>query len=151
MSGLDLSVSQDAIEAYIAAEFPNYAIYDSDVIDDEFIIKQGNKVKPYIVLRWGGIFPGAGKSFIGARYDEYTSTVDVEVIAPTAKQARRALNIILDRLVGYKPTGSSPMTISGGVDILGLTDYDGKPNVYLASTRFEYAINSENVGAYITP
>lgn len=152
MSGLNVFSVQEIISAYIQQEFSNYVVYDDVVLDDEFVIKIGNKVKPYIVLRWGGLRPSpTGASFMGPRNDEYYSTVDISVVAPTPNQSRRALNIIVDKMVGYKPTGGSPMSVEGGMDTIGIPDYDGRPHVYLSSTRFRYAINGENVGAYITP
>jgi hypothetical protein len=147
MSGLNYITTQDSIAAYIAQEFPNYDIYDNDVVDDDFILKTGNKVKPYIVLNWGGLNPVATNgSFVGARNDEYYSTVDVSIVAPTSRQARLALNIVLDKLVGWKPQDSTPMSIAGAIDVIGIPDYDGKPNVYFASQRLRYNLNTTSIG-----
>ena len=152
MSGLNFIATQDSIEAYINQEFSGYKVYDTDVVDDDFIIKLGGKVKPYIVLNWGGLnnSPTAG-SFVGVRHDEYYSTVDVSVIAPTSKQARLALNIILDKLIGWTPADSTPMALDGGMDSLPIPDYNGKPVVYLATQRMRYNINTTNIGAPIAP
>lgn len=152
MAGLDLSIPQDAITAYVKQEFPNYVVYENSVLDDEFILKIGNKVKPYIVLGFGGMYSSfGGASFAGARYDEYTSTVDVTIIAANSEHARRGMNIVVDKLIGFKPTGSSPMSLQGGSATFGIPDNNGSPHVYLASQRLVYAINSENPGAYIQP
>lgn len=152
MSGLDFVSVQDSIEAHVKATFPNYDVYDNDVMNDDAIIKMGNKVKPYIVLRWGGLRnSNTGGSFAGVRHDEYYSTVDVAVVAPTSRQSRLSLNVILDSLIGWKPTSSTPLAPEGGMDTLGIPDYDGKPCVYLSSHRLRYAINGENVAAHITP
>lgn len=152
MSGLNIITTQDSIEAYVKAEFPGYEVYDNDVVDDDFIIKMGNKVKPYIVLNWGGLNEsGTNGSFVGVRHDEYYSTVDVSVVAPTSRQARSALIVIMDRLIGWKPTDSTPLAPSGGMDIIGVPDYNGKPNVYLASQRLRYNVNTTDVGAPIVP
>lgn len=152
MSGLNYITTQDSIEAYVRQEFSGYEVYDNDVIDDDFIIKTGNKVKPYIVLNWGGLNgSGTGGSFAGARHDEYYSTVDVSVVAPTSKQSRVALNIIIDKLIGWTPLDSTPLTISGGSDVIGIPDYDGKPVVYFATQRLRYNINTTSIGSPITP
>jgi len=152
MAGLNVITTQNSIEAYVAQEFPGYEVYDNDVVDDDFIIKLGGKVKPYIVLNWGGLnnSPNGG-SFAGARYDEYYSTVDVCVVGPNSKQARTALNVILDKLIGWKPVDSTPLSVSGGMDIVGIPDYNGKPNVYLASQRLRYNVNTTSIGTPITP
>lgn len=152
MSGLDLLSVQDIISAHIRAEFPGYTVYDDDIIDDEFIIKIGNNVKPYIVLNWGGLrHTATGASFAGVRHDEYYSTVDIGVVAPTPRQARVAHNIIMDRLIGWKPTNGGAMNPEGGADVWAVADKAGRPNVYVASARLSYAVNSDNVGAYIAP
>jgi len=152
MSGLNFIAVQDTIAAHIRAEFPGYEVYDDVVVDDDFIIKIGNKVKPYIVLNWGGLQRAGGSgSFAGARFDEYYSTVDVVVVAPTPRQARLSSNIIVDRLIGWKPAGSSPMSPSSGTDLLAIENSNGSPYIYVASTRLQYAVNAESVGEYITP
>lgn len=152
MSGLNFIAIQDAISAHIRAEFPGYDVYDDVVVDDEFIIKIGNKAKPYIVLNWGGLNSNAfSGSFGGVRHDEYFSTVDVVVVAPTPRQARLSSNIIIDRLIGWKPAGSSPMSPSSGTDVLVIQNTNGSPDIYIATTRLQYAVNAENVGAYIQP
>lgn len=152
MSGLNFITTQDSIEAYIKSEFSGYEVYDSDVVDDDFIVKLGNKVKPYIVLNWGGLnaSPTNG-SFAGVRHDEYYSTVDVSVVAPNGRQARRSLNVILDKLIGWVPVDSTALGLSGGMAVLGIPDYNGKPAVYLASQRLKYNINTTSIGSAITP
>lgn len=152
MTGLNLSVSQQAITEYVKDNFPNYVVYENDILDDDFILKIDGKAKPYIVLRYGGIFASPnGGSFMGARYDEYTSTVDINVVAPTPKQSSLACNIVIDRLLGWKPTGGSALTISGSSANFSVRNANGIPHAYLSSVRMEYAVNSENPGAYITP
>lgn len=152
MSGLNLFAVQEIIEAHIKSEFPGYAVYQDDVLDDEAILKVENKAKPYIILSWGGLDRNlAATSFAGVRHDEYTSSVDIIVAAPTGKQCRMSLNVILDRLIGWKPTGGGAMTPFGGVATSVVNNSAGRPHVYLASARLEFAMNSENVGEYIQP
>lgn len=152
MSGLNLSIPQEAIMAYVRDEFPNYVVYDNSVLDDEFVLKIGNKVKPYIVLGFGGLYPSnRGGSFAGARFDEYTSTMDATVVAAKPEHARQGMNLVVDKLIGFKPTGISSMTLQGGSAMWGVADTNGVPHVYLASQRLTYAVNSEDPGAYITP
>jgi len=152
VSGLDLEPGNNAILAYINEEFPNYKVYENSVLDDEFVLKIGNKVKPYIIVSFGGLFPnGRGSSFAGARYDEYTTTVDVTVVAAVPQHSRKAMNLVVDKLVGFKPEGIAAMTIQGGSLMWGVPDAAGVPHVYLSSQRLTYAVNGENPGAYIAP
>jgi hypothetical protein len=152
MSGLNLVAVQDIITSHIKSEFPGYIIYEDDVLNDEMLLRIGNKVKPYIVLRWGSLGRNtAATSFAGVRHDEYNSSVDICVVAPTGSQARRGLNIVYDRLIGWKPTGGGAMTPFGGSGLYVVDDRAGAPHVYVATSRLEFAMNSENVGAYIAP
>ena len=152
MAGLNYIETQDSIEAYVNQQFPGYDVYDNDVVDDDFIIKMGNKIKPYIVLNWGGLSNSpSGGSFVGSRHDEYYSTVDVSVVAGKSKQSRLALNIILDKLIGWKPKDSTPLILDGGMDVIGVADYDGRPVVYFASQRLRYNLNTTSIGEPIQP
>jgi hypothetical protein len=152
MSGLNLFAVQEIIEAHIKEEFPNYNVYQDDVLDNEAILKIDNKAKPYIILSWGGLERNlAGTSFAGVRHDEYFSSVDVIVAAPTGKQSRMALNVILDRLIGWKPINGGAMTPFGGIATSIVNNTAGRPHIYLASGRLEFAMNSQNVGEYIQP
>lgn len=152
MSGLNFIEVQDSISAHIKETFPGYDVYDDVIVDDSFIIKIGNKVKPYIVLNWGGLNPTATNgSFVGVRNDEYYSTVDVVIVAGTPRQARLSSNVIIDSLIGWKPATSTPLAPSSGTDVFAIEDSNGSPFVYVATTRLQYAINAYNVGAYIEP
>lgn len=152
MSGLNLIAVQDIIEAYIKSEFSGYSVYNDDVLDDEAILKIDNKAKPYIILSWGGLNRNtAATSFAGVRHDEYTSYVDIIVAAPNSRQCRVALNIILDKLIGWKPINGGAMTPFGAVASSVVNNNSGRPHVYLSSGRLEFATNSQNVGEYIQP
>jgi hypothetical protein len=151
MSGLNIIATQDSISAYVRQEFSNYTVYDDVLLDDEFIVKQGNKVKPYIVLQYGGLnsSPTNG-SFVGVRHDEYYSNVDLCMIAPTPNQARRGLNALQNTLLGWKPLDSTPMRITSGMDILGIPNIAGSTIAYIASVRMSYNVNITDIGAYIS-
>lgn len=152
MGGLNVIPIQDSIASYVRAQFPNYQVYDDDLLDDVAMLKVSNKVKPYIVLRWGGMFRQGGSTAIsGVRYDEYISTVDVVVVAPTPRQCRVAISIIMDKLIGWTPTGSSPMIPEGSGGAFVVAQENGSPHLYLQMDRLSFAVNGENVGAHITP
>ena len=150
MSGLNLIPIQDDIASYLEAEFPNYEVIQDMLLDDETILKNDNNVKPYIVLRWGGLWAKGSKSFVGVRHDEYSSTVDIAIVAPTPRQCRLSLNAVLDTMIGYKPTGGTPMYPQGANTLLAVANSNGKPVVYVASSRLVFGVNVEDPGAYIT-
>jgi hypothetical protein len=150
MAGLNLVAVQDSITAYIKTCFPGYEVYEDDVLDDETILRIGNKVKPYIVLRWSSLNRNTlNTSFSSVRNDEYNSAVDVCVIAPTGSQARRGLNIIVDKLIGWEPEDAGVMIPAGGGGIYVVNDRAGSPHVYVATSRLSFQLNGKNVGSYI--
>ena len=150
MTGLDLVSVQDVIAQHITSLFPNYDVKEDEVLDNEYLLKVSNKVKPFIVLRWHGLSRSpVNTSFAGVRFDEYASAVDVILVAPTPKQARRALNMVLDDLIGWQVPGGSQLTPSGGDSVFPIVDYDGKPHIYLAINTLTFAVNSDGVGSYI--
>lgn len=152
MSGLNIIPTQDSITAYVRQQFSGYDVYEIDVIDDDAIIKKDGLAKPYIVLRYGGLRDtGNLGSFVGARYDEYYSTVDVIVVAQNSRQAKISLNIIIDRLIGWKPLDSTPLSVDGGMDVWGVPSNNGAPKVYMASTRLRYNVNTTSIGQPIQP
>jgi hypothetical protein len=151
MAGLDLFSLQEVIAAHIRAEFPAYEVIEDDVIDDEYILRLDNNVKPFIFLRWGSLNRSAANaSFAGVRLDEYSSTVDIAIVAPSPRIARKASNMITDALIGWRVPGGNSLTpdISG---TWAVRDDAGRPHLYVCNSRFTYAVNFDNVGAYITP
>lgn len=152
MAGLNVIPIQDTITEYIKDEFSAYTVYEDGVLDDEYLLQMNSNVKPYIVVTHGvpSRNPGAA-SFGGVRLDEYTCTVDVSVVAPIGRQVRLALNIIHDKLVGWKPDGIAALVPFAAGGPWAVLDSAGAAHVYTGSVRFEYAINSDDPGAYITP
>lgn len=152
MAGLDVIPVQDAITEYVRTEFPAYDVYEDGVLDDDFLIKQGGNIKPYIVITHGMPTRLIGNgSFSGVRHDQYTCSFDVTLVAPVGKQVRQAMNLIHDRLVGWKPTGGGALVPFASGGPWAVVDAQGATHVYTGSIRFEYPINSENPGQPITP
>lgn len=152
MSGLNLAALQETIAAHVRAEFPNYEVREDDIIDNEAVLKADGKVKPYIVLLWNGLVrDSANANFGGVRLDEYSSSVDVVLVAPTGTQARRGLTVILDKLIGWKPTGGSALTPFGNSGVYPVNTNTGRPHVYAASGRLRFAVNGEDPGMPIAP
>ena len=148
MTGLDLVAVQDLILAHVESSFPAYEVKEDQVLDDEAITKQSNRLKPYIVLRWHGLNRSTtNTSFGGARFDEYSSSVDVILVAPTPRQARLGLNMVMDSLIGWQVPGGSQLTPTGGDALFSIGEYDGKPHIYIAMNNLSFQVNSTDVGA----
>jgi len=148
MTGLDLIAVQDVIAARVEAALPTYEIKQDYVLDDEEILKLSNRIKPFIVLRWHGLFRSpTNASFGGVRFDEYSSAVDVIVVAPSARISRQALNYAMSELIGWQVPGGSQLTPSGGQSVASVPDYQGKPHLYLAVNTLTFQVNSDGVGS----
>jgi hypothetical protein len=151
MAGLDLYATQQVISAHIKAEFPNYTVEEDDVIDDNYLLRLDNNVKPFIFLRWGQLERLANDaSFGGVRHDEYVSSVDVAIIAPSANIARQISNMVYDKLIGWRVPNGGVLTPGGG-GTWAARDDNGKPHVYISSKQFTYPANFENVSQNVTP
>jgi len=125
-----------------------YDIQEDAVLDDDALLKINNRVKPFIVLRWHGLERSPiNTSFAGVRHDEYSSAMDVVLVAPTPKQAREGLNYALDQLIGWKVPGGSQLTPEGGATVFPVTDYDAQPHLYLAVNTLSFQVNSIAVGS----
>lgn len=152
MTGLDLVSVQDVIAEHIKDSFTAYEVKEDEVLDDEYLLKISNKVKPFIVLRWHGLYRSPlNGSFGGVRHDEYSSAVDIVVVAPLPRQARKALNMIMDELIGWQVPGGSPLTPTGGTDLAAAVDMEGRPHLYVAVNTLSFAVNSSEVAEYIVP
>lgn len=153
MAGLDLTTPQESIKGYLGTTFPNHAIVEDALYDDEYLIRVNGVIVPYITLRWGAIRPRpAGRSVAGPRWDDYYATVDVGVVAATGKDARTHLNVVRDRLVGFKPLGAEKLHPSAFGNELSFTIFaKAKPTAYLQSERLEFNLNGEGVATFIQP
>jgi len=148
MTGLDLVSVQDAIYTHIASALPAYEIKEDSVLDDESLLKIDNRVKPFIVLRWHGLQRSTvNTSFAGVRYDEYSSSVDIVLVAPTPNQAREGLNYVLNELIGWSVPGGSQLTPEGANSSFPIVDYDAKPHLYMAISTLSFQVNSTGVGS----
>lgn len=148
MTGLNLVAVQDAIYAHIETALPAYEIKEDSVLDDEVLLKINNRVKPFIVLRWSGLNRSTvNTSFAGVRYDEYSSSVDIVLVAPTPNQAREGLNYVLNELIGWSVPGGSQLTPEGANSSFPIVDYDAKPHLHMAISTLSFQVNSTGVGS----
>lgn len=148
MSGLDLVAVQDLIAAHIISTFSAYDVKEDEVLDDESMLKLSNRTKPFIVLRWQGLSRSpVNTSFVGPRFDEYSSAVDIIFVAPNPRIARRGLNMVLDELIGWRVPNGSQLTPVGGAAVFPSVDYEGKPHLYLAVNTLRFQVNSSDIGS----
>ena len=153
MAGFDLTSIPSAILSFVESEMSGYEVYEDYVLNEQELQRVDKRVKPYIVISWFGIsrLPSAG-SISGVREDEYASGFDIGVIAPTPKQCRLAMNIIIDKLIGYSfDGGNAYLTPGTSTGAFVAAERDGAPHLYMAMSDFSFPINYDNPGQAMTP
>jgi hypothetical protein len=153
MAGFDLTSIHSTILSFVESEMSDYEVYEDYVLNEQELQRVDKRVKPYIVISWFGISrQGNNASIAGVRKDEYASGFDIGVIAPTPKQCRLAMNIIIDKLIGYSFDGGNayltPGTSSGA---FVAAEREGVPHLYMAMSDFGFPINYDSPGAPMTP
>jgi hypothetical protein len=152
MAGFNLIEIQEDILSYITSEFPNYEVYEDYVLNEQELQRVDARVKPYIVIAWHGLtrLPN-GASFGGVRLDEYESGFDIGVIAPTPKQCRKGLNIIVDNLIGWSYDNVAYMTPGQSSGAFVVSDREGVPHLYMAMADFTFQMNTTDPGQRMSP
>jgi len=151
MDGINLVSLQDQILAHVQSEFPAYDIIDDIILDDDYLLKINNNVKPFVVIQWGSLSrSGTEASFAGVRHDEYRSNFSLAAVAPTPRIARRLSNMFMDNLIGWKIDGSE-LTPSSSIRTFAVKDANSKPHLYIASGTLSFRFNSSNPDSNITP
>lgn len=152
MAGLDLVSIHNTILAHIESEFSDYDVYEDYILNEQELQRVDTRVKPYIVISWYGLNRLArGASVAGVRQDEYESGFDIGVIAPTPKQCRLSINIIVDNLVGYSYDGVARLIPGTTTGSFVVAERDGAPHLYMAMAEFTFPVNYNDPGSYMTP
>jgi len=152
MAGLDLVSIHNTILAYIESQFSDYEIYEDYVLNEEELKRVDNRIEPYIVISWYGLARQENNASVaGVRQDEYVSGFDIGVIAPTPKQCRLAINIIVDNLVGYSYDGVGVLSPGTTTSAFVVAERDGTPHLFMAMAEFTFPVNYDDPGSYMTP
>jgi len=152
MTGLNLVVIQDQILDYIKTEFPAYKVYEDYVLNEQELQRVDSRVKPYIVIAWHGLNRlNNGASFAGVRQDQYESGFDIGIIAPTPKQCRRGMNILIDNLIGYSYDGVAYLTPGQSSSAFVAAEREGVPHLFMATADFTFQMNTTDPGSRMSP
>ena len=152
MTGFNLVATQDTILAYIEGEFPSYKVYEDYILNEQELLRVDARVKPYIVISWGGLDRLAnGGSISGVRQDQYESSFDIGIIAPTPKQCRKGLNIVVDDLIGWSFDGVGRLNPGNSSGTFVVAQREGVPHLYMAMAEFTFPMNTTSPGSYMTP
>lgn len=152
MTGFNLVSVQSTILSHLQTQFSDYEIYEDYVLNEQELQRVNKQVKPYIVVAWHGLDRlGSNAAISGVRQDEYESGFDIGVIAPTPKQCRYAINIIIDNLIGYSFDGTAYLTPGQSSSPFVAAAKDGVPHLYMAMSEFSFPMNYDNPGQAMTP
>lgn len=152
MSGFNLVDVQNTILSHVETQFSDYDVYEDYLLNEEELQRVDKRVKPYIVIAWHGLDRlGSNAAISGVRQDEYQSGFDIGVIAPTPRQCRYAINIIIDNLIGYSFDGAAYLTPGQSSSPFIASARDGVPHLYMAMAEFSFPMNYNNPGQAMTP
>lgn len=147
----DLSATQKSIRAYLEAQFPQYDFFRSTVPEDLDVPRQGSEANPFFVLQFGKMYRRGRKgSFSGARNDEYYSWVQVIGMGSVEDDVSEALSLVVDRLIGFKPTGGAALSPDGGTGDYGSRQYSVRPVMYYQSQQFDYTITQNGLDGFLS-
>jgi hypothetical protein len=152
MAGFDLTSIHSAILSFVESEMSGYDVYEDYVLNEQELQRVDSRVKPYIVISWFGLSrQDRNASIAGVRKDEYVSGFDIGVIAPTPKQCRLAMNIIIDKLIGYSFDGTAYLTPGTSSGAFVVAEREGAPHLYMAMSDFSFPVNYDSPGQAMTP
>lgn len=152
MAGFDLTGIHGTILSFVESEMSGYEVYEDYVLNEQELLRVDSRVKPYIVISWFGLSRvQSNGSVAGVRNDEYVSGFDIGVIAPTPKQCRLAINIVIDKLIGYSFDGTAYLTPGTSSGAFVAAEREGVPHLYMAMSDFSFPVNYDSPGQPMTP
>ena len=107
------------------------------------IVLTNGTFTPYVVLRFGDMAQGGGRSFIGARGDQYYIMLDFMCIASSPTLAEQVQSKVVDVILGWKPDGAGQLNKMPGGSSFVIIDSDDKPLAFLANASFRVSFNIE--------
>ena len=149
----DLHAIQETIKSHLESELPQYHYFRGVIPEDSQLIRDSDsEVPPFFELQFGPMIPRPrGRSMAGPRNDEYYSWVQVVGIGSDEGHVSAALAVVVDRLIGYKPAGGTPLVPDNGPTDYGSRQYSIRPVMYYQSQRFEFGITQSGLNGYLTP
>lgn len=125
---------------------PNVDIHESVMAPNvQAIIKSTGQMKPFVTVDFGALVKSHRKGtggIIGSAYDTHEGNLIVHAIASDGQTARRVIQSVVDRLLGFIPTNCgelSPETYGG----IGATSVMVAPSRYSQVQPFSFLVNSD--------
>ncbi len=111
--------------------------------EPEDIVWVNNTFAPYVVARFGDMAQGGGRSFAGARGDQYYIMVDFMAVAASPTIAEQVQSKVIDVMLGYKPLGFGELNkMPGGAGFTVISEQ--RPTVFVAPASFRMSFNILN-------
>ncbi len=147
MYTLNPQAAQDSIVAKLQAEYPHIPVIQDGLIDGDYaeIEKFANgEIKPFIILWFTTARRGNAKSFQNEKLDQHRAGVDVVVVARNGSEARKLLNDIGDKLIGWKPENAGGIVKGAGIwfQSRAMLDSNNRPSRWAATDRFDFGIQA---------
>ena len=95
---------------------------------------------PYVVVRFGDMAQGGGRSFIGARGDQYYIMADFFCVASSPTIAEQVQSKVIDVMLGYRPLTFGQLNKMPGGSGFTVTD-ELRPTVFVAPASFRMSFN----------
>lgn len=122
----------------------NIDIHDDEMPDEIIptIIAGTDQMKPFVTISFGGLVevPTRLKGITGARDDTGETTIVLQGVASTPRGARRAVEAVRDKLLGFTPTncGEIRFALFGGT---GKLSHLGNPTRFACNQSLRYYQN----------
>lgn len=146
MSYLDV---QDEISAQLRT-IPNVDFYEGQLSDEAFaaLVADSNQIKPFITVSYGGLIDPRRRvnGITGAKSNSQDTTFVVRTVANTDRTSRKALQLVLDKLIGFVPTNCSEIdtALFGGT---GEISSLGNPTRYASVQALRVLVNDPYTSA----
>lgn len=147
---LNPQAAQDSIAEKLRTEYPHIPIIEDGLIDGDYSTIEkfsDGSIKPFILLWFSVARPGRGRSFQHQKLDSYRAGVDVIVVARNGSEARKLINDIGDKLIGWKPENSGAIVKGSGIwsQSRAVLDSNNRPSRWAATDRFDFGIQANKV------
>lgn len=147
----DLYAIQKSITTHLKTTFPQFKFFRGTIPEDMQVPRQGEEANPFFVLQFGTMYSRPkGKSIKGPRNDEYYSWVQVVGMGSVEDDISDALSLVVDRLIGFKPTGGTALIPEGGSPDYGSRQYSVRPVLYYQSQRFDFNIKQNGLDGFLS-
>lgn len=127
---------ETSVISRITTQYPNLAVYDSEVPEDSDIQYTNGLFSPFVVVYFGGPIRAArDRGIVSTRNDSTILYCTLEVYAPRSDTARAVRDNLVDLLTGFIPPDCGEMSLEGGFSS-SRASTTVRPTQYIRSLAF---------------